>query len=172
MEANKRRGAAGGKVLRTKVGDIYVSELMKRDGAVFGGEPCGAWIHPRYHFCPDGPLSAVLFLDALEDAGKSMSEFVGEVPVFVTLREKLPCGNESKTTVLRFVEKNVKSVFPAWKDLSSIDGVRIALEDGWVLIRPSGTEPVIRITVEGESLEAARGIMEKAKALIENALKK
>ncbi len=142
--------AAGGKVLRTKVGDIYVSELMKRENAVFGGEPCGAWVHPSYHFCPDGPLSAVLFLNALEDAGKGMSEFIGEVPVFLTLREKLPCGNELKSQVLSYVEKNVKSVFPAWKDLSSIDGVRIALEDGWVLIRPSGTEPVIRVTVEGE----------------------
>ena len=162
--------SSGGKVLRTKVGDIYVSELMKSAGAVFGGEPCGAWVHPSYHFCPDGPLSAVLFLNALESTGKNMSEFIGEVPVFLTLREKLPCKNELKSSVLRFVEKNVKSIFPAWKDLSSIDGVRIALEDGWVLIRPSGTEPLIRVTVEGESLKAARGIMEKAKALIQNAL--
>ncbi len=55
----------GGKVVRTRVGDIYVSEAIKRDGAVFGGEPCGAWVHPQLHLCPDGPLSAALFLGRL-----------------------------------------------------------------------------------------------------------
>ncbi|RLG97983.1 phosphoglucosamine mutase, partial [Candidatus Bathyarchaeota archaeon] len=51
-----------GKVLRTKVGDVSIANAMKNCGAVFGGEPCGAWIHPEHHFCPDGILSSVLFL--------------------------------------------------------------------------------------------------------------
>ena len=59
-----------GNVVRTKVGDIYVSEALKRDGGVFGGEPCGAWVHPQMHLCPDGPLSAALFLGALEEERK------------------------------------------------------------------------------------------------------
>ncbi len=162
--------AAGGKVMRTKVGDIYVAELMKKVGAVFGGEPCGAWIHPKYHYCPDGPLSALLFLNSLEEDNKRASEFIEEVPVFITLRQKIPCKNELKSSVLKSIEKNVKSVFPTQKDLSAIDGVRIALEEGWALIRPSGTEPLIRITVEGESAKAAANIMEKAKTLVEIAL--
>ena len=66
----------GGKVVRTPVGDIYVSEAIKRVGAVFGGEPCGAWVHPQHHLCPDGPLSAALFLAALEEADKTVSEFI------------------------------------------------------------------------------------------------
>ena len=65
-----------GKVVRTKVGDVYVSEAMKRCGAVFGGEPCGAWVHPQIHYCPDGPLSAVLLLQALEEENKSLGEFI------------------------------------------------------------------------------------------------
>jgi phosphoglucosamine mutase len=56
--------AEGGKVIRTKVGDIYVSEAIKRSGAIFGGEPCGAWVHPQHHYCPDGLLSAALMLKA------------------------------------------------------------------------------------------------------------
>lgn len=162
--------AAGGKVVRTRVGDIYVSESMQRIGAVFGGEPCGAWVHPKYHYCPDGTLSAVLFLNALEDTGKSMSEFIGEVPQFITLREKVTCENDLKKSVLALIEKNIKHAFPTFKDFSTVDGVRIALEEGWVLIRPSGTEPVIRVTVEGESLKAARDIMERGKAVIYSAL--
>jgi len=162
--------AAGGNVVRTKVGDVFVAESIQRVGAVFGGEPCGAWVHPNYHYCPDGPLSAVLFLNALEGTGKSMSEFIGEVPQFITLREKLTCENDMKKRVLTSIEKNIEHAFPAFKDLSTIDGVRIAVEEGWLLIRPSGTEPVIRITVEGESLEAARDIMERGKAVIHSAL--
>jgi phosphoglucosamine mutase len=164
--------AAGGNVLRTKVGDIYVSESMQRVGAVFGGEPIGAWVHPIYHYCPDGPLSAILFLKALEDTGKSIREFVGEVPQFVTLREKLACENDLKGSVLTLIEKNMKHAFPAFKDFSTVDGVRIAVEEGWLLIRPSGTEPIMRATVEGESLKAARDIMKRGKALIHSALGK
>ena len=61
----------GGKVIRTRVGDIYVSEAIKQSGAVFGGEPCGAWVHPKHHYCPDGPLSSVLMLKALEEENKN-----------------------------------------------------------------------------------------------------
>jgi phosphoglucosamine mutase len=61
--------AKGGKVIRTRVGDIYVSKAIKQSAAVFGGEPCGAWVHPQLHYCPDGPLSAAFMLKALE-AGK------------------------------------------------------------------------------------------------------
>jgi phosphoglucosamine mutase len=164
--------AARGKVVRTKVGDIYVSELIRQVDAVFGGEPCGAWIHPNYHYCPDGPLSAVLFLNALRDTERSMSEFIEEVPQFMTLREKVKCDNELKGLVLASVGKNIKKAFPGFKDFSTVDGVRIALEQGWLLIRPSGTEPLIRVTVEGESLEGARDIMEKGKAVIQRAMGK
>jgi phosphoglucosamine mutase len=164
--------AVGGSVVRTKVGDVYVSESIQRVGAVFGGEPCGAWVHPTYHYCPDGPLSAVLVINALEYAGKSMSEFIEEVPQFVTLREKLTCDNDLKKRVLTSIEKNIKQAFPAFKELSTVDGVRITLEEGWLLIRASGTEPLVRITVEGESSEAARDIMEKGKAFIQNVLGK
>ena len=89
----------GGKVVRTKVGDIYVSEAIKRDDAVFGGEPCGAWVHPQKHLCPDGPLSAALFLAALEEEGKSVSEFIGEVPEYITMRENIVCKNERQIQV-------------------------------------------------------------------------
>jgi len=160
--------AAGGKVTRTKVGDVYVSEKVQQLGALFGGEPCGAWVHPKFHYCPDGPLSSVLFLNALEESGKTMSEFIAEVPRFITLREKVSCENDLKKLVLASIEKNIKQAFPNFEDFSTVDGVRLALENGWLLIRPSGTEPLIRITVEGESKEGAHDIMKKGEAVIQN----
>jgi phosphoglucosamine mutase len=156
----------GGKVVRTKVGDIYVSEAIKRDKAVFGGEPCGAWVHPEQHYCPDGPLSAVLFLKALESEGKTVSQFIDEVPEYITLRENIKCPNESKKKAVAAIAAAIKKDFPGYTDFSTIDGVRLALKNGWFLIRASGTEPLIRITVEGESAKVAKELMLKATELI------
>lgn len=155
-----------GRVVRTKVGDVYISEAIKCNNAVFGGEPCGAWVHPRFHYCPDGPLSAVLLLQALEKEDKSLSEFVAEVPEYVTLRENIPCRNDCKHKVVASLETALFSAFPDYTELSTVDGVRLALKSGWLLIRASGTEPLIRLTVEGESLKAAKDIMSRGAALI------
>jgi phosphoglucosamine mutase len=167
MCVEKMVKAEGGTVVRTKVGDVYISEAMKRVGAVFGGEPCGAWVHPRFHYCPDGSLSAVLMLKALEEEGKGLREFVAEVPEYVTLRENIACRNDLKQQAVAKIEKTIKSAFPAFTDFSTVDGVRLALENGWLLIRASGTEPLIRVTVEGESLKVASDIMAQGKALVE-----
>jgi phosphoglucosamine mutase len=166
MCVEKMVEAQSGKVVRTKVGDVYVSEAMKSCNAVFGGEPCGAWVHPRFHYCPDGPLSAVLFLKALEEENKSSREFVAEVPEYLTLKENVACKNELKRKAVANTEKTIKSAFSAYTGFSTVDGIRLALENGWLLIRASGTEPLIRLTVEGESLKVARDIMEKGKALV------
>ena len=166
MCVEKMAEAQGGKVVRTRVGDIYVSEAMKRSDAVFGGEPCGAWVHPRFHYCPDGPLSAVLMLKALEEEDKSLRDFVAEVPEYVTLRENFACRNDLKNKAVASIEKALTSAFPDYTGFSTVDGVRVALKNGWLLIRASGTEPLIRLTVEGESLKAASDIMKKGTALI------
>jgi phosphoglucosamine mutase len=158
--------AQGGKVIRTKVGDIYVSEAIKESGAVFGGEPCGAWVHPKHHFCPDGPLSAALMLMALEKENTTLSQFISEVPEYVTKRENIICKNEQKYKIVEKIGGVLKSAFPNYLDFSTIDGVRLALKEGWLLIRASGTEPLVRLTVEGESLSVANNITQKANALI------
>ncbi len=155
-----------GKVVeRTRVGDIYVSAAVKRHAAVFGGEPCGAWVHPRFNFCPDGPLSAVLLMKALEEEDKSLREFVAEVPHYVTLRESIACPNALKYKIITHMEKVATSTFGIG-ELSTVDGVRLALKNGWLLIRASGTEPLIRLTVEGESLKVAQDIMSKGIELV------
>jgi phosphoglucosamine mutase len=156
----------GGKVIRTRVGDIYVSEAIKRVGAVFGGEPCGAWVHPQLHLCPDGPLSSALFLAALEEEDKSVSEFIGEVPEYITLRENIPCKNEQKYELVEKLGNVLKAEFPVYTDFSTVEGVRLTLKNGWLLVRASGTEPLIRLTVEGESQLATKDITQKATALI------
>jgi phosphoglucosamine mutase len=166
MCVEKMVKAHGGKVVRTKVGDVYVAEAVKQHNAVFGGEPCGAWIHPQFHYCPDGIISSVMLLKALEDENKSLSEFIAEMPQYQILRENITCKNEIKYKVMKKVGEGLRAVFPAYKECSTVDGVRLALRNGWILVRASGTEPIVRLTVEGESLKASKEIMEKGVAFV------
>jgi phosphoglucosamine mutase len=170
MCIEKMVNAHGGKVVRTKVGDVYLSEAMKKHGAIFGGEPCGAWIHPQFHYCPDGMLSSALLLEALDDEDKSLAELVAETPQYANLRENVTCKNELKYKIVEEVGKDLKSIFPEYRELSTVDGVRLSLENGWILVRASGTEPLVRLTVESESLKAAKEIMEKGAISIKNSL--
>ncbi|MDH5375434.1 MAG: phosphoglucosamine mutase, partial [Candidatus Bathyarchaeota archaeon] len=126
----------------------------------------GAWIHPQIHYCPDGILSSMLLLEALEYENKILSEFISETPQYQTLRGNVACKNEMKYGVVKKAVEGLKSVFPEYKQFSTVDGVRLTFEEGWILVRASGTEPLIRLTVEGESLKAAKEIMEKAVVLV------
>jgi phosphoglucosamine mutase len=162
--------AQSGRVVRTRVGDVYLSEMMKQKKAVFGGEPCGAWIHPHYHYCPDGILSSVMLLKALEEEEKSLEKFVAKVPEYPTLRENVACKNEKKYDVVERVGEKLKAAFAGYRDFTRVDGVRLAVSDGWILIRASGTEPTIRVTVEGESLNAGKEIMEKGLGFVKKVI--
>lgn len=154
--------AHGVKIIRTKVGDVYLSEAMKKHKAVFGGEPCGAWIHPQFHYCPDGILSSVLLLRALEDEKIKLSEFVSRTPKYPTLRTNVPSKDGNKHKMAKRIGEKLKEAFPKYREFSSVDGVRLTVENGWILVRASGTEPLIRFTVEGESLKTAKEIMRQS----------
>ncbi len=163
--------ARGGRVVRTKVGDVTITEAIKQHDAIFGGEPCGAWINPSFHYCPDGILSSVLLLEALERNNQSMSEFVSGVPRYPLLRENIVCANSIKHTVVKRGYKTLLSIFPDVTKHSKVDGLRLTLRHGWLLIRPSGTEPAIRITVEAETRKAAEAVMRKATKLMNKLVK-
>jgi phosphoglucosamine mutase len=161
----------GGKVVRTKVGDVYVSQAMKRHRAIFGGEPCGAWVHPQFHYCPDGILSSMLLLKALGEEGKKLSEFIAETPQYATVRENIRCGNEIKHLVVEKAGEDLKAAFPSCKEFSAVDGVRLSVRSGWILVRASGTEPAIRLTAEGEILRTARDIIGKGTVIVKKLVK-
>jgi len=156
----------GGSVVRTKVGDVSIAEAMREHDAVFGGEPVGAWIHPEVHLCPDGVLSALKLMEALEEEDKTLAEFVADVPEYPLLRAKVPCQNERKAMVMEAVAAGCGEAFSGVLSISTVDGVRFDLGDSWVLIRPSGTEPVVRITVEAREGEAAQELMERGRRMV------
>jgi phosphoglucosamine mutase len=161
---------AGGTVLRTKVGDVYITQAVAESGAVFGGEPVGAWVHPDVHMCPDGLLSALKLMVALETEGKTLSELLSGIPEYPTLRAKMECPNVEREKAMESVSSTYGGEFGEVEEVSTLDGVRLRLEDGWVLIRPSGTEPIIRITVEARSESRAKELLAVSRRLVEEVL--
>jgi phosphoglucosamine mutase len=149
--------ARGGELVRTRVGDVSVANEVKKRGAVFGGEPSGAWIFPHVHLAPDGPLAAAKIVELLGSTGKALSELLDELPTYPTLREKIACPNEKKAAAVEKFGALAMGKFKDVMDVLTIDGIRLSLRDGsWLLVRPSGTEPYIRITAEGKTLKRAK----------------
>ena len=158
--------AVGGSVVRVRVGDAYITEAMTDRGAVFGGEPVGAWVHPGVNMCPDGILSALKLLEAIEARGQRPSEFISDVPEYPIINSKLGCPNERKEQTMKALSKGYSKVFRGVESVNRVDGLRLKLEEGWTLIRASGTEPLIRITAEGKNRESADSIMEMSRVLV------
>lgn len=163
--------AAGGEVIRTLVGDVNVAMATKEHKAIFGGEPVGSWIHPQYHLCPDGILSSALILQALEGEDKTPSQFVSRIPVYPLLRLNVPCPNELKQRVMEKITKIAPDLYPKIKRILTVDGLRFELQEGWVVIRPSGTEPVIRVATEANTRKKAEKLLQIALRPIKGALK-
>lgn len=114
--------------------------------------------------CPDGILSAFKLLEALEKRNMKLSEFAGEAKRYPISSVKIETN--AKTQVMKNVVKGYSSVFKEVKDVNRIDGVRLQLDDGWVLIRASGTEPLIRITAEGSDLTAMKNLIDRGMELV------
>jgi phosphoglucosamine mutase len=170
MSVNEAVKDAGGSVVRTRVGDVYLAEAIVEHGAIFGGEPVGAWIHPEVHLCPDGILSALKLMVAIEEESKTLSGFLANIPEYPTLRAKVGCPNQEKERAMVDVSSDYGKEFGEVKDVSLVDGVRLELEDGWVLMRPSGTEPIIRITVEAREQLRAQELLDASQRFVNGIL--
>lgn len=162
----KERGPA----IRTKVGDVHVAEAIEKYNASFGGEPSGTWIHPDFCMCPDGILSALRVIELVQKKGP-LSELLDNLTSFPTLREKEICKESQKFKIMENVKENLPQLFEDVIKVDLIDGVRISMKDGsWVLIRPSGTESYVRITLGGRTDQEAQLMMERCKGYVEELL--
>jgi phosphoglucosamine mutase len=145
-------------VTRTRVGDPYVSEELKKGGG-FGGEPSGAWVFPQVSLCPDGIYAAARI--AAIASRQKLSVLVDSIPAYPVVRGSL-AGIISSEDYLR--ERLISEFQPAAFD--TIDGIKMNFKDGWILIRASGTEPKIRLSVEARSETLARKYYQASEAII------
>ncbi|WP_405293418.1 phosphoglucosamine mutase [Methanobrevibacter sp.] len=147
-----------GEVLRTPVGDVNVAEVIIEKNAAFGGEPSGTWLHPDFCMCPDGILSGLRMAEIVSRDGK-LSDLLAEIPSYPNIREKITCSKDAKVNVMENMEGLLMQSFDDIVEVNSLDGVRLTFsDDSWVLVRPSGTEDYIRITLESRSEKRAEEI--------------
>jgi phosphomannomutase len=150
--------AAGVEAVRAPVGEVNVAVRMRELGAPIGGEGNGGVILPEVHLGRDAPIGAALVLQLLLEEGRPLSAIVGSLPRYVIVKDKLPRPNAS----LDAVYAALKTAFPdATADMQ--DGLRLAWPDRWVHVRPSGTEPIVRVIAEAPDEAAARELVRRSR---------
>jgi len=123
------------------------------DKAIIGGEGNGGVIYPRINFGRDSLVGMALILHLLARTGKSVSELVAELPPYRMIKEKITCPSGRIPDVLRMVKRAYSD-----RPMDLRDGVRVALDDGWFLVRGSNTEPIVRVVAEAMTESRARAL--------------
>lgn len=144
------------------VGEINVVEKMKETQAVIGGEGNGGVIYPAAHYGRDALVGIALFLSLLAKSGKKVSELRHSYPNYYISKNKIELTPDLDIDAL--LEK-VKSQYSQF-EITDIDGVKIDFPDGWVHLRKSNTEPIIRIYSEAASMAQAEEFAQQIKAVI------
>ncbi len=153
-----------GEVIATAVGDLLVArELHERNG-LFGGEENGGLIFPDFVYGRDAVMTVAKILEILALEKKPLSELVAELPVYYARKMKIECPDDQKQSVMAQIADEIKTTTDFELDLT--DGVKILKDDGWVIIRPSGTEPIFRCFAECDSQEKADEMTEWGIGLI------
>ena len=143
----------GGEVIATAVGDLLVARKLKDTDGLFGGEENGGLIFPDFIYGRDAAMTVAKILEILVKEDKPLSELVAELPVYYQEKLKVECPDDLKQEVMGKIAEEIKETTDY--ELDTTDGVKILKEDGWVIIRPSGTEPIFRCFAESDSQEKA-----------------
>ncbi|NWK09479.1 phosphoglucosamine mutase [Marine Group I thaumarchaeote] len=134
------------KVIRTKIGSVEVSRKMIHTNALIGFEENGGYMYGKHNQVRDGCMTLALMLDLLA-TGKSLSDEIANLPPSFTTKDKVSCSSENASKLISLL----KEEFPS---SDTTDGIKITTDPkNWVMIRPSGTEPIVRVYAEAESQE-------------------
>jgi phosphomannomutase len=152
----------GQQVIRAPVGEVNVALRMKQERAVIGGEGNGGVILPELHLGRDAPLGVALLLQLMLEDPRPISRMVADAPRYAIIKDKLTRPNAPLDTVY----KALRDAFPD-AEADTQDGLRLGWPDRWVHVRPSGTEPVIRVIAEAPTRAGALKLVEKGRALLE-----
>ena len=148
-------------VFLTKIGEVNVTDAMQQHNAVIGGEGNGGVIYPRINFARDSLVGIALVLHLLAESQKTVSELLDTIPRYTVVKEKMACPSDRIAGVLKRVRQEFAK-FP----LDTRDGVKVIQPDGWLLVRGSNTEPIIRIVAEAKTEERAREMVNSVLPLL------
>ena len=153
----------GGKVEYTAVGSPIVARAMRSGGGIFGGEENGGLIFADHQYCRDGAMTIARMLECIVRFGPLQAQ-IDSLPRYYVDKRKIECPNNRKNDLITHMKEEYGSLGKA----DTTDGLKVTFDDGgWVLMRPSGTEPIFRIYSESkdEDLAAERGAEAEAAAL-------
>lgn len=156
----------GCQIIRTEVGDIKVACALKENGGFLGGENSGTYIWPRYHYGPDSIVTIATILQMLCDTEKTLGELLKDIPEYpfyrkaIKLKQDIPFTEEVNKKIIEEMTLTFDYLGKKLINVNRMDGCRFDYEDGWILIRRSGTSPYLRIS--GESTKS----MEKSVEIV------
>ncbi len=150
------------KLILTRVGAPIVARAMIENNATIGGEENGGVIYGKHQYCRDGAMTMGLMLDLMASQNKKLSEFISEIPDYTIIKKSVPRNHEWE-----YIKNKLKDDFSS-KKIDETDGLKIYEDNGWVLIRPSGTEKIIRIYSESIKKEDAESYGNKYIDFIKN----
>lgn len=151
----------GSEVFRTKIGEGFVVDGMMEHKAIIGGEGNGGIIYPTINTCRDSFTGIALILELMAERNKTISELISEIPQYIIKKDKWPVGGD-----LNIMYTKLKTMFPEAKT-DEQDGVRFDFPDGaWLHLRPSNTEPIIKLFGEAKTQERIDSLFEEAKKAI------
>jgi phosphomannomutase/phosphoglucomutase len=155
-----------GRVILTQVGSIHVARTMVREKAVLGGEENGGIFYAPHQPVRDGTVATVLVLNSILENRMPLSKLMSRLPKFFMAKEKRKCPDEKKNEVMRRIGRSLGD-----RVTSKIDGVRVDIKNrGWFLVRPSGTEPLIRIYLEGKTENDLKALMDEFNPLFDQTI--
>jgi phosphomannomutase/phosphoglucomutase len=142
-------------VIRTKVGSVEVSRKMVTENALLGFEENGGFMYGRHNHVRDGGMALALMLELLSISNKNMNQEVEILPVSFTTKEKISCSKEDANRI-------ISELLDEFQDSDTTDGIKIVFDQkNWIMIRASGTEPIIRIYGESDSQKNLELLMKK-----------
>ena len=151
----------GRHVIRTPVGEVNVALRMREEHAVIGGEGNGGVILPELHLGRDAPLGVALLLQLMTEDPRSISAMIAAAPAYYIIKAKL----DRPKAALDAAYQALLAAFPD-AEVDRQDGLRLGWADRWVHVRPSGTEPVVRVIAEAPTYAQATELVERGRALI------
>ncbi len=152
----------GADVIRTPVGEVHVARAILRLGAAIGGEGNGGVMYPALHAGRDAPVAAALLLTLLARQGKRVSELVAAAPRYTIVKAKAERGTRNAERGMEDVYAALRRLFPD-ASVDTQDGLRLAWPDRWLHVRPSNTEPIIRLIAEAPSGAGAQELVDEGR---------
>jgi phosphomannomutase len=139
------------RVVRTRIGEVNVTEAMKREKAIIGGEGNGGVIFPKINFARDSMVGIVLVLHYMATTRMSLSTLINALPKYYSVKQTVPCPSFQLRSILKQLRETYSN-----DELDHTDGLKIIRSDSWAHVRSSNTEPIVRVVVEAKSEDAAR----------------